>query len=85
MAEIAGQYLKKAGKVCVEGKLQTRTWDDAKGQTHYATEIIAQNLEMLNGQSGELADLDITYGRGADEITVSRTVDRSKAEDDLPF
>ena len=85
LGEIAGQYLKKGSKVCVEGKLQTRTWDDAKGQTHYTTEIIAQNLEMLNGQSGEPADLNMTYGRGADEITVSRTVNRSKAEDDLPF
>ena len=85
LAEITGQYLKKGSKVYVEGKLQTRIWDDAKGQTHYATEIIAQNLEMLDGQSREAADLDMTYVRGADESTVSRTVDRSAADADLPF
>ena len=85
LAEITGQYLKKGGKVYVEGKLQTRTWDDAKGQTHYATETIAQNLEILDGQSRGPADLDMTYVRGADESIVSRTVDRSAADDDLPF
>ena len=69
----------------VEGKLQTRTWDDAKGQTHYAAKIIAQTLEMLDGQSRGPADLNMTYGRGADESTVLRTVDRSAADDDLPF
>ena len=85
LAEIAEQYLDKGSQLYVEGKLQTRIWDDAKGQTHYATEIIAQNLEMLDGQSREAADLDMTYVRGADESTVSRTVDRSAADDDLSF
>ena len=85
LAEITGQYLKEGSKVYVEGKLQTRTWDYAKGQTHCATEIIAQTLEMFDGQSREAADLDMTYVRGADESTVLRTVGRSAADADLPF
>ena len=85
LAELVGQYLKKGSKVYVEGKLQTRTWDDAKGQKHYATEIIAQTLEMLDSQSGGPADLDMSYGGGANDNTVSRSADRFTTEEDLPF
>ena len=85
LAEIAGQYLKKGSKVYVEGKLQTRIWDDAKGQKHYATEIIAQTLEMLDIQGEGPADLDMSYGGGANDSAVSRSADRLTTEEDLPF
>ena len=47
LAEVAGQYLKKGSRVYIEGKLQTRTWEDQKVQRHYTTEIVGNNLEML--------------------------------------
>lgn len=48
LAEICAQYLKKGSKVYVEGRLQTRSWDDAQGQKHWRTEIVADNIIMLD-------------------------------------
>ena len=48
LAEICGQYLKKGSKVYVEGRLQTRSWDDAQGIKHWRTEIVADNVIMLD-------------------------------------
>jgi len=55
LAEICGQYLHKGSKVFVEGKLQTRSWDDKNtGTKKYMTEIVIDNLVMLDGkQTGE--------------------------------
>src|SRR5438874_7942148 len=51
LAEIAGEYLKKGRSVYVEGRLQTRSWDDKEtGQKKYMTEIIAQDLVLLGGR-----------------------------------
>jgi single-strand DNA-binding protein len=50
LAEIAGRYLGKGQRVAVEGRLQTRSWDDDKGQRHWKTEIVASNVEMLSGR-----------------------------------
>ncbi|MCL5666608.1 MAG: single-stranded DNA-binding protein [Patescibacteria group bacterium] len=49
LAEIAAQYLKKGRRVYVEGRLQTRSWDGKDGQKHSRTEIIADNMIMLDG------------------------------------
>lgn len=56
LAEIAGQYLKKGSKVYVEGSLRTRKWEK-DGQTHYTTEIVASELQMLDSR-------DAGSGRG---------------------
>ncbi len=56
LAEIAGEYLKKGGQVYIEGRLQTRSWDDKQtGQKKYMTEIVANDLVLLGGrgQGGE--------------------------------
>ena len=50
MAEIAGEYLKKGSKVYIEGALRTRQWDK-EGQKHYSTEIIANEMQMLDGRN----------------------------------
>lgn len=49
LAEIANQYLKKGQRVYIEGRLQTRSWDAQDGQKKYRTEIIADNMIMLDG------------------------------------
>jgi single-strand DNA-binding protein len=48
LAEISSQYLKKGSKVYIEGRLQTRSWDDPNGIKRYRTEIIAENMIMLD-------------------------------------
>lgn len=51
-AEIAQQYLKKGAKVYVEGRLQTRKWQDQSGQDKYSTEIVCNDMQMLGGDGG---------------------------------
>ncbi len=48
LAEICTQYLKKGSKVYIEGRLQTRSWDDPNGVKKYRTEIVAENMIMLD-------------------------------------
>ena len=51
LAEIAGEYLKKGGKVYIEGRLQTRSWDDkTSGQKKYMTEVVGSDLILLGGK-----------------------------------
>ncbi len=52
LAEIAKDYLRKGSKVYIEGRLQTRKWQDQSGQDRYTTEIIATELQMLDGRPG---------------------------------
>lgn len=52
LGEIAGEYLKKGSQVYIEGKLQTRKWQDQQGQDKYTTEIVANEMQMLGGRSG---------------------------------
>ena len=62
LAEICGEYLQKGSRVYIEGRIQTRKWQDQNGNDRYTTEIIAKEMKMLSprgdgGQGGE-------YGRG---------------------
>lgn len=52
LGEIAAQYLKKGQRVYIEGRLQTRSWDGDNGKKNYKTEVIADNMIMLDGGSG---------------------------------
>ena len=67
LAEICGQYLKKGSKVYVEGRLQTRSWDDAQGQKHWRTEIVADNVIMLDraGASNNGEEIEINQSEPA--------------------
>lgn len=53
LGEIAGEYLKKGSQVYIEGKLQTRKWQDNTGQDRYTTEIVANEMQMLGGRGSE--------------------------------
>ncbi len=71
LAEIAGEYLKKGGKVYIEGRLQTRSWDDKQsGQKKYMTEVVASDLVLLGGR-GE--------GAGGGESSAARSSSSSGA------
>jgi len=50
LAEIAGEYLKKGSKVYIEGSLRTRKWQDKNGQERFTTEIIGNEMQMLDGR-----------------------------------
>mgnify|MGYP001129212857 CR=1 FL=1 len=50
LAEIVGEYLQKGSKIYVEGKLQTRKWQDKNGADHYTTEIVANEMQMLDSR-----------------------------------
>src|SRR5262249_16945230 len=52
LGEIAGEYLKKGSKVYIEGSLRTRKWQDKQGQDRYTTEIIANEMQMLDSRGG---------------------------------
>jgi single-strand DNA-binding protein len=54
-AEIAGEYLRKGSQVYVEGRLQTRKWQDKDGQEKYTTEIVADRMQMLGSRGGASA------------------------------
>ena len=50
LAEIMGEYLKKGSQVYIEGKLQTRKWQDQNGQDRYTTEVVANDMQMLGAR-----------------------------------
>ncbi len=52
LAEICGEYLKKGSQVYIEGRLQTRKWQDKEGKDRYTTEIVADRMQMLGSRSG---------------------------------
>lgn len=77
LAEICGNYLSKGKLVYIEGRIQTRAWDDKDGVKRYTTEIIASNMQMLE-RKGQ--DFDQAESNQAPSFSGSDTV-----EDDVPF
>jgi len=81
LAEIAGEYLKKGSQIYIEGKLQTRKWQDKNGNDRYTTEIIANEMQMLGGRGGGSADFGASSSAAAP--AAAATVD--EFDDDIPF
>jgi single-strand DNA-binding protein len=52
LAEVAAEYLRKGSQVYIEGRLQTRKWQDKDGNDRYSTEIVASEMQMLGGRAG---------------------------------
>ncbi len=77
LAEICKQYLAKGQQVYVEGRLQTRRWDDKEGQKHTSVEIVANEMMML----GDRRDAS----HGADEGSLAAEGESSAPEDEFPF
>ena len=65
LAELAGQYLQKGRQVYIEGKLQTRSWQDKDNQTRYTTEIVGQTMQFLGGNAGAGAGAGAGANRSA--------------------
>ncbi len=62
LGEIVGEYCKKGSKIYVEGKLQTRKWQDKNGQDRYTTEIVADQMQMLDSRGGGSAAFNQNAG-----------------------
>lgn len=77
-AEIANQYLKKGSSIYLEGRLQTRSWDDKDGNKKYITEIVGNSMQML-GKRGDDSPA-IVSSQSAPAASTEAPVD-----DDLPF
>jgi len=82
LAEIAGEYLKKGSQVYLEGKLQTRKWQDKNGNDRYTTEIIANEMQMLGGRGGGSSDFAAASSAAAAPAPAAAG---EQFDDDIPF
>ena len=94
LAEIAGEYLKKGSQVYVEGRLQTRKWQDKDGQDKYSTEIVANQMQMLGsrqGMGGGDREREAPEREGAGAKAAAKPAAKAGGgkfddfEDDIPF
>ena len=80
LADVAEKYLRKGNSVYVEGKIHNRRWEDADGNTRYATDIVAEKMTMLGGRPSsedtEINKIDSSQSDNKDSVENS---------DDLPF
>lgn len=77
LAEICGEYLKKGSRIYIEGKIQYRQYDDKNGIKRYVTEIVADQMMMLDSKGA-------TQNSGG-EVSLPPVEPQSEKEDDLPF
>ncbi len=87
LAEVVGEYCKKGSKIYVEGRLQTRKWQDQQGQDRYTTEIVADQMQMLDsrGAGGGSAAFDEGRGSHAGQESGPPPTSDSDFDDDIPF
>ena len=91
LAEIVGEYLKKGSQVYIEGRLQTRKWQDRDGNDRYTTEIVANEMQMLGGRGGGGGSFDApsnqtSQGQSASPAPVSSNEPpMDDFDDDIPF
>ncbi|MGB8338988.1 MAG: single-stranded DNA-binding protein [Burkholderiales bacterium] len=94
LAEIAGEYLKKGSQIYVEGRLETRKWQDKEGKDRYTTEIIASEMKMLGsragmGGGGDSSDREGPPSQGSNKAPAGAAKGGAAKfddfEDDIPF
>ncbi len=95
LAEIVGEYLRKGSKVYVEGSLRTRKWQDKNGIDRYTTEIIANEMHMLDSRGGgnhnqnqssqEAAPQQSESTASSAAPATASTEDSANFDDDIPF
>lgn len=86
LAEIVGEYLKKGSQIYVEGRLQTRKWQDKEGKDRYTTEIVANDMQMLGSRSSGSANYDQSPPKTEESSSSSKaTATQDEFDDDIPF
>ena len=84
--EFCSKWFKKGQQVGVIGRLQTRTWDDDKGQKHYITEVIVEETYFADSRrDGAAADMDSSFGADASIPAGNGSEFEVSSGDDLPF
>ena len=81
LAEICGQYLSKGRLVYVEGRLQTRRWEDRNGNVRYTTEIIINNMQILDSKKEE----PVPPPEPKEEFEDIKVEEVKEEEDEIPF
>ena len=82
LAEIAAQYLKKGSQVYVEGKLQTRKWEDKEGNERWTTEVVANQMQMLGDRmSNDMSNDNTSSSQSSSDNDFST----DEFDDDIPF
>ena len=89
LAEIVGEYLKKGSQVYLEGRLQTRKWQDKSGNDRYTTEIVANDMQMLGGRAGggmgNNEQSAPPMSNNAPSANAAPAADNDFVDDDIPF
>jgi single-strand DNA-binding protein len=87
LGEIAGEYLKKGSQVYIEGKLQTRKWQDNAGNDRYTTEIVADEMQMLGSRGGGSAGFSAgsAPSQSAPAPAAAASAPAGDFDDDIPF
>ena len=88
LAEIAAQYLRKGSKVYIEGSLRTSKYTDKNGVEKYGTDIIANEMQMLDSRGGSAqgGSSDHAYEKaGSTSAPASSTMQHNDFDDDIPF
>jgi len=86
LAEISAEYLRKGSQVYIEGRIQTRKWQDQQGQDKYSTEIVANDMQMLGGRAGAGAPAmgDASRSKAPAQASEPAVADVT-LDDDIPF
>jgi len=89
LAEIAAEYLKKGSQVYVEGRLQTRKWQDQSGTDRYTTEVVVNDMQMLGSRGGASSmppeDLDQADDPNSGKVQEETPAAAKEFDDDIPF
>ena len=83
LGELCGKYLAKGRQVYLEGRLQTRSYEDQQGQKKYSTEIVANTVQFLGGGAGATTDRDMSDGAGPQHSGPQES--SFDAEEEMPF
>ena len=85
LAETCKEYLKKGSHIYIEGYLTTRSWNDKDGNKKYITEVVANQMQMLDSRQGDVSTPTLTGTPGTGEVEKNEYVDDMKEKDDIPF
>ena len=85
LAEIASEYLRKGSKVYIEGRLQTRKWQDQSGQDRYTTEIVAKEMQMLDSRAENAKTHPSAPPQAQNAPQAAPAPNMDAFDDDIPF
>ena len=85
LGEICGEYLSKGKQVYIEGRIQTRSWDDKEGNRKYTTEIVASDVQFLDRKDAGDSSKKARHHDDAMERDIPGPIHHDAKDDDIPF